>query len=249
MESIIHAEQISVIYPIFHSNQRSLKNAVLNLSTGGVIAKDSRHHSIVTSLDALNLTIRHGERVGLVGHNGSGKTTLLQVIAGVSVPVRGKISVTGKVVSLTDLNMGFDFDSTGYENIYLRGVMEGLSGKAINDRMDEIAEFSELGDFLNFPIRTYSSGMLMRLGFAISTNIEPDILIMDEWLSVGDKGFRKKAHQRLQNILSTTSILVIATHDMDLIKRICTRKITLAHGKIIGDEALVPTNVFDDDDA
>ncbi|MCX8506950.1 MAG: ABC transporter ATP-binding protein [Alphaproteobacteria bacterium] len=244
MQANIHAENISVIYPIFHSNHRSLKNAVLSLATGGVIAKDSRKNSIVTSLDSLSFTFDHGERIGLVGHNGAGKTTLLQVLAGIAVPVKGKINVTGKVVSLTDLSMGFDFDSTGYENIYLRGVMEGLSGKDIETRMDEIAEFSELGDFLNFPIRTYSSGMLMRLGFAISTNINPDILIMDEWLSVGDGAFKKKAQMRLQKILNNTSILVIATHEKRWISSICTRVITLEHGKIISDIPNTPTNIF-----
>ena len=242
MQSIIQAENISVIYPIFHSNHRSLKNAMLNMATGGVVAKDSRKNPIVTSLDSLSFTFNHGERVGLIGHNGAGKTTLLQVLSGVAIPVKGTINVTGKVVSLTDINMGFNFDSTGFENIYLRGVMEGLSRKEIDRRTDEIAEFSELGDFLNFPIRTYSSGMLIRLGFSISTSTEPDILIMDEWLSVGDGAFREKAHNRLLKILKTTSILVIATHEMNLINSLCTRKITLEHGKIISDVPNIPTN-------
>jgi lipopolysaccharide transport system ATP-binding protein len=129
--------------------------------------------------------------------------------------------------------MGLDTDATGFENIYLRGILDGLSRKAILSRIDEIAEFSELGDYLNLPVRTYSSGMMLRLAFAISTSVEADILIMDEWLSVGDEGFAKKASERLESLVGKASILVLASHSFDLVEKVCNRIIRLEHGRIV----------------
>lgn len=236
MTKIISAQNLSIEFPIFENSNRSIKKTVLNLSTGGRICQSADHHPSVTALDDLNFSFEEGSRVGLWGHNGSGKTTLLRVLAGIYAPVKGSLIVSGRIASLLDVSMGLDPDATGFENIYLRGILDGMRPARIRSKIDEIADFTELGEYLNLPVRTYSSGMMLRLAFAISTSVEADILIMDEWLSVGDQDFSAKATQHLEKLISKASILVVATHDQSLIERICNRKITLEHGKIISDE-------------
>jgi lipopolysaccharide transport system ATP-binding protein len=208
------------------------------MSTGGRIGKDAGEHPVVRALDNLTFEIKKGERVGLLGHNGSGKTTLLRTLTGVYFPVHGELTTHGRIASLLDVSKGMDPDATGFENIYLRGIMDGIKPSVIKDRIDDIADFTELGEYLNLPVRTYSSGMSLRLAFAISTSIDADIIIMDEWLSVGDASFRDKAQKRLDELIDKASILVIASHDPDLISNICTRKIHMEHGKIISDEQI-----------
>ncbi|GAA6140496.1 ABC transporter ATP-binding protein [Hydrogenophaga sp. 5NK40-0174] len=239
MTSHILAKDLTVEFPIFENSHRSLKKKVLNLSTGGTIGNDAGNHPVVCALDGLNFDLHDGERVGLVGHNGSGKTTLLRVLSGIYAPTRGAIDIRGKTASLLDVATGVDPDATGFENIYLRGIMNGFKPKAIKSKVEEIAEFTELGEYLNLPVRTYSSGMMLRLSFAISTSIDADILIMDEWLSVGDADFQEKAAARLKALVDRASILVIASHSPDLIANVCTRKIQLEHGKIVADEPIV----------
>ncbi|PMS36901.1 lipopolysaccharide transport system ATP-binding protein [Trinickia symbiotica] len=239
MSSSIVAEGISVEFPIYENSHRSLKKAVLNLTTGGRIGQDAGRHAIVRALDELSFRFSEGERIGLVGHNGSGKTTLLRTLSGVYEPVRGSLKVSGSVASLLDVSMGLDSDATGFENIYLRGILDGLSPARIRSKIDEIADFSDLGEYLNLPVRTYSSGMMLRLAFSISTSVEADILIMDEWLSVGDAEFSAKAAQRLEALVGSASIVIVATHDPSLVERVCTRKIGLEHGKIVSDELVV----------
>jgi len=240
MTAEIIARDISVEFPIYENSHRSLKKTVLNLTTGGRIGQDAGNHPIVRALDGLSFEFLEGDRIGLVGHNGSGKTTLLRVLSGVYAPVRGEIDIRGRVASLLDVSMGLDPDATGFENIYLRGIMDGLKPAEIKRKINEIADFSELGDYLNLPVRIYSSGMMLRLAFAISTCVEADILIMDEWLSVGDADFSAKAAVRLESLVNNAAILVIASHDAKLIERICNRRIKLEHGKIIEDEQLLP---------
>ncbi|MCX5539966.1 ABC transporter ATP-binding protein [Paraburkholderia sp. CNPSo 3076] len=237
--SSIVAEGIVVEFPIYENSHRSLKKAVLNLTTGGRIGHDAGRHTVVRAIDELSFNFSHGERIGLVGHNGSGKTTLLRTLTGVYEPVRGKLKVHGRIASLLDVSMGLDPDATGFENIYLRGILDGLKPARIRGKIDEIADFSELGDYLNLPVRTYSSGMMLRLAFSMSTSIEADILIMDEWLSVGDADFKAKAAQRLEALVGDASIVVIASHEPALVQRVCTRKICLEHGKIVADEPVV----------
>ncbi len=238
MTKIISAENLTIEFPIFENSHRSLKKAVLHLSTGGKIGQDAGRHPVVTALENISFTFEEGSRVGLYGHNGSGKTTLLRVLAGAYAPVRGKLEVRGRIASLLDVSMGLDQDATGFENIYLRGILDGLAPSKIRSKTDEIAEFTELGDYLDLPVRTYSSGMMLRLAFAISTSVEADILIMDEWLSVGDQSFSAKAAKRLDELIGKSSILVVASHDPVLIDRICNRKIGLEHGRVISDEAI-----------
>ncbi|GAB2896586.1 ABC transporter ATP-binding protein [Uliginosibacterium flavum] len=236
----IQAEKLCVEFPIYENSHRSLKNTVMHLSTGGRIGMNANQHPVVRALNEIDFEIREGDRVGLVGHNGSGKTTLLRVLSGVYAPVRGRLSMSGRVASLLDVSMGMDPDATGFENIYLRGIMDGLLPAIIRAKTDEIADFTGLGDYLNLPVRTYSSGMLLRLAFAISTSVEADILVMDEWLSVGDAEFSEKAQSRLDVLVSKAAILVIASHDPKLIAKVCNRRIHLEHGVILSDEKLDP---------
>jgi lipopolysaccharide transport system ATP-binding protein len=234
----ISAREICVDFPIFTNSSRSMKNVVLRATTGGRIARDAGQHSYVRSLDHLNFDVQAGERIGLVGHNGSGKTTLLRTLCGVYVPTFGQLAVTGRVVSLLDINLGMDPDGTGYENIMMRGIVMGLTPKQITARLDDIADFTDLGEYLGMPIRTYSTGMQMRLAFAVSTSVDADILLMDEWLSVGDAEFQEKAAKRLAEVVGRTPILVVATHSMELVRKVCTRMIRLEHGRIGADETV-----------
>jgi lipopolysaccharide transport system ATP-binding protein len=213
-----------------------MKNAVLHATTGGRIARDAGRYSYVRSLDHLNFDVTAGERIGLVGHNGSGKTTLLRTICGVYQPTAGKLCTVGRIASLLDINLGMDPDGTGYENIIMRGIVMGMTPKEISTRLDDIASFCDLGNYLSMPFRTYSSGMQMRLAFAVSTCVEADILVMDEWLSVGDQEFQAKAARRLTELVERTPILVVATHSSELVRKVCTRVIELSHGKLVSDQ-------------
>lgn len=231
----IHAQNLVIDFPIYNSSHRSLKKMVLRATTGGRIAKDSSQHVVVRAVDNISLEINPGERVALIGHNGSGKTTLLRCLSGVYAPCAGKLSVSGRVVPLLDIGLGMDPEATGLENIFLRGLMMGIKPSSMKKNVDEIAEFSGLGNFLNMPVRTYSSGMLLRLAFSVSTSFSSDILLMDEWLSVGDAEFSNKASKRLNEMIENSSILVLASHTPDLIEKVCTRSITLEHGRIVND--------------
>ena len=238
MSTSISARQLTVEFPIFENSHRSLKKKVLHLTTGGTIGNDAGNHPVVCALDALDFEFKDGDRVGLVGHNGSGKTTLLRVLSGIYSPTRGQLKIKGKTASLLDVSTGVDPDATGFENIYLRGIMNGYKPSMIRNKIDEIADFTELGEYLNLPVRTYSSGMMLRLTFAISTSIQADILLMDEWLSVGDADFREKAAKRLKSLVDNASILVIASHNPELIDNVCNKKLQLEHGKIVASEVL-----------
>lgn len=230
---LIEAKNLTVEFPVFTNSHRSLKNAVLNMSTGGKLARTSTNKVSVRAVDNLSFSIKKGERVGLIGHNGSGKTTLLRILAGAYEPVSGYLKVRGRIASLLDINLGMDVDATGYDNIFLRGIMMGLTPAEIRAKTDDIAEFTELGEYLDMPVRTYSSGMQLRLAFAVATSVDADIVVMDEWLSVGDAAFRKKAAQRLKGFVENASILVIATHSPELLKDVCNRAFKMEHGQII----------------
>ncbi len=238
MHASIVSENLCVEFPIFENSHRSIKNTVMDLTTGGRFGLNAGRHPVVRALNKLNFKIGEGDRVGLTGHNGSGKTTLLRVLSGVYAPVKGSLHVSGRVAALLDVSMGLDPDATGFENIYLRGMMDGLRPAAIRGKTDEIADFTGLGDYLNLPVRTYSSGMMLRLAFAISTSVEADILIMDEWLSVGDSEFNQKAALRLDRLVDNAAILVVASHSSELISRVCNRRLHLEHGNIVTDERL-----------
>jgi lipopolysaccharide transport system ATP-binding protein len=228
----IVADNAVVEFPVYTGMHRSLKSAVLHASTGGRLARDAANRVAVRALDGVSFEIRAGDRVGLMGHNGAGKSTLLRMLSGIYEPVSGTLTVEGRVATLLELQLGIDPDATGYENIMLRGVMAGLKLREIRARIEDIAEFTELGDYLAMPVRTYSSGMLLRLAFAVSTSVEADILLMDEWLSVGDAEFAKKASARLEQLVKRTPILVLASHSKELIARTCNRVFELEHGRV-----------------
>lgn len=231
--SLINFDDVSIDYPIFNANGRSLTSRLLQIATGGIVDSDPNGKVHVRALSDLTFQIEDGDRVGVVGHNGSGKTTLLRTIAGVYPPSRGTYYRNGDVGSLIDIGLGINPEATGLENIYLRGQILGLSKKEIQRKLDEIVDFSQLGDFIHLPVRTYSSGMHLRLAFSVSTAIEPEILIMDEWLSVGDESFRNSAESRLLSLIDKTKCLVIASHSRELLSTICNKVLWLEHGKIV----------------
>lgn len=228
----MHLENVTVDFPIYNARSRSLKNQVISLATGGTIGSNSEGHVVIRGLENVSLTLREGERLGLVGHNGSGKTTLLRVMSGVYFPSGGKIAIAGKCTSLINISLGIDPEATGRENIGIRGALLGFSKKDLAAKQAEIEEFSGLGNFLDMPVRTYSTGMQLRLAFSISTVIQPEILIMDEWLATGDEGFQTKANERLHDLVNKTKILIIASHSRDLLLKNCTRIVWLEHGKV-----------------
>ncbi|AXE91498.1 ABC transporter ATP-binding protein [Paraburkholderia sp. 22099] len=232
-ESYIRATNLLVEFPIYNASHRSLRKSLLSATTGGRVASDAGRRVTVRALDDVSFELRPGDRVGLVGHNGAGKTTMLRVLAGVYPPVSGRLVVKGSIVSLIDMSLGMEPEATGYENIFLRGIIMGLRPAEIEEKLDEIAAFSELGeDFLNMPVRTYSSGMMLRLAFAVSTAVKSDIVLMDEWLSVGDASFNDKAAKRLTQVVEESAILVLASHSPDMVKRMCNRVFSFEHGKI-----------------
>jgi lipopolysaccharide transport system ATP-binding protein len=231
MDALVIAENASVSFPIFGS--RSLKNTFISGLTGGYI-KVVDNTVTVSALDNISFLFKKGERIGLWGQNGSGKTTLLRLIAGVYAPTSGTVVVNGSIASLLNISLGMDPEATGIENIYLRALMMGLTHKEIDAKMDEIIDYSELGEYINFPLKTYSTGMNMRLAFSISTAVAADIVLMDEWLSVGDVSFVEKAKKRLNEMLEQSNLLVLASHSREILETTCTKIVMLEHGKIMG---------------
>lgn len=186
----------------------------------------------VRALQDINLSIQEGERVGIIGHNGAGKSTLLKLLAGIYPPTRGRRLVQGHVSSLFDIALGFEMDASGWENIHYRGYLQGETPRTIRSKTQAIAEFSELGSFLDMPVRYYSAGMLVRLAFSIATAIEPEILLVDEVLGAGDMAFLAKAKQRMKEMMAKAQLIVLVSHDMDSIKTFCERAVWLDHGRL-----------------
>lgn len=184
----------------------------------------------VHALAGLNLSVRDGDRLGIIGHNGAGKSTLLKLIAGIYPPTQGERRVTGSICSLFDISLGFEHEASGWDNIRFRAYLQGESPTSLKGKIDSIAEFTELGDFLNVPVRHYSAGMLMRLAFAIATSIEPEILLVDEVLAVGDLAFQQKAQARMRELMSSARIMVLVAHDLGTIRAMCNRVVWMEHG-------------------
>ena len=224
-------DHVCVDFPIYNAKNRSLKNTVMQAATGGKVSFGAEG-TIIRSLDDVSFTLKDGDRVGLVGHNGAGKSTLLRALSRVYEPTSGYAQIEGEIGSLVDISLGIDAEATGRENIFIRGALLGLRRKEIENRFDEIVDFSELGSFVDMPVRTYSSGMHLRLAFAVATIIRPEILLMDEWLSVGDASFNAKAEARLIELVQSSRILVIASHSRELIEKTCNRAIWFEHGRL-----------------
>ncbi len=232
----VEMQNVSVDFPIYHANARSLKRMLFNAASGR-IAENQRHHVVVLALREVSFTLRPGDRLGLVGGNGAGKTTLLRTLAGIYEPVAGKSYVQGSIAALLDPNLGMNPELTGRENIMLRGLYAGLSKAAIAVLEEDVAAFSELGEFMDLPVRFYSSGMVVRLGFALSTAVHPQVLLMDEWFLAGDFTFMEKAKARLEKMVSKADILVLSSHMHEVILAWCNRVIWLEGGRIRADGA------------
>lgn len=194
--------------------------------------KRQHHYENFYALKDISLEIDRGEVVGLIGHNGSGKSTLLKVICGIYRPTKGKAISAGRIAPMLELGSGFDQELSGRENIFLNGAIMGFTEKYLQSKYDEIVDFSELGDFINMPIKTYSSGMMMRLAFSVATIIEPEILIVDEILSVGDASFKQKSYQRMMSLMEGGTTVLFVSHDSEKVRELCNRVVWLDHGKI-----------------
>lgn len=229
--SFITLAGVSVAFPLYSAGARSIKKHLFALGTGRVLGQGDGV-LVVQALKGINLELRDGDRVGLIGRNGAGKSTLLRVLTGVYAPAAGRLEWSGRIASLLDIGFGMEAEGTGYENIIVRGLLLGLSRAEIAARIDDIAAFTELGDHLHLPIRTYSSGMLLRLAFGVSTAVDPEILLLDEVVGVGDEGFMKKAEARMQRMMSTARILVLASHSQELLRRTCTKGLYLVDGGV-----------------
>ena len=233
--AFVELRDVCVDIPVFNSRNRSIKKMVMNLATGGKIGSEANGQNYVRALEDINLEIFPNEKIGLLGHNGAGKSTLLRVLGKIYKPCRGVARIEGSIGSLINISLGIDTEATGRENIFLRAALLGIPMEIVKKEMDSIIEFSQLGEFIDMPVRTYSTGMHMRLAFAVSTMISPQILLMDEWLSVGDQEFQLRAEQRLNKLIERTSILVIASHSRRLLERCCSRVLWLEHGRIVMD--------------
>ncbi len=231
---LIQAEGISIEFPLYHVGARSLKKRLLARSPIR-LKEDESHRIVVAALRDLTFRIEPGERVALVGSNGAGKTTLLRTLAGIYEPVAGRLEVDGSIGSLIDPGAGMDPEATGRENIVLRGLFLGMSEPECERLAEEAGRFSGLGEFLDVPIRTYSAGMSVRLSFAAATLMEPEILLMDEWFLAGDADFIERANERLSQLVAGADILVLATHNMAIVRQWCTRAIRLSGGRIVAD--------------
>lgn len=232
----IEIRGVDVEFPIYHANSRSLKRTVFAAASGR-LQEDARRRIVVQALRSVTLTLGSGERLGLVGHNGAGKTTLLRTLAGIYEPAVGEVHVHGSIGALLDPNLGMNPEMTGRENIVLRGLMNGLGRPAIRRLEDDVQDFAELAEFLDLPLRFYSSGMVVRLGFALATAIRPQVLLMDEWFLAGDAVFMEKARVRLEDMVRGAEILVLSSHNADVIEAWSTRVVWMDQGRVRADGA------------
>lgn len=225
-------DTVTIAYPIYNTRSQSLRNQLVRISTGGMLSTEAAHTVVVKAIQDASFSIRSGDTVGLIGHNGAGKTTLLRTMAGIFHPSSGTITRTGRVSTIIEIGAGMDAELSGYENIVRMGLLMGSSRKEVAALIPQIEEFTELGAFLNMPVRTYSSGMTMRLMFAVATAVQPEILLIDEMFGTGDAGFQEKAFARMQELIANSEIFVFASHNLELVKRFCKRIFRLEHGKM-----------------
>lgn len=227
MEKTIEAKSISMGFEMDVNRVSSLKEWVLTWLRG------KRSIETFWALDDVSFDVYKGEVVGLIGRNGSGKSTMLKIIAGLFQPTKGSVHVKGRIVPMLELGSGFDPELTGRENVYLNGAILGYTEKFLNERFDEILEFSELGNFIDVPLKTYSSGMMMRLAFSIATIVQPEVLIVDEILAVGDEAFQRKSRAKMMELMSGGTTVLYVSHSLDQIRELCDRVVWLDHGKVV----------------
>jgi lipopolysaccharide transport system ATP-binding protein len=224
-------EGVSVFFPLYHGNARSLKKTVLAAASGR-FGEDRQHRVVVQALRDISFSLHGGDRLGLIGANGAGKTTLLRTLAGIYEPVMGRMVIQGSLNALLDAGLGMNMELTGRENIMLRGLYNGLPRAGLARLEEDVAEFASLGDFLDLPVRIYSAGMVIRLGFALATAIRPEILLMDEWILAGDAQFMERARHRLEAMVRSADILVLSTHDTQIVTEWCSRALWLDQGRV-----------------
>ncbi|MFF2086543.1 ABC transporter ATP-binding protein [Nocardia sp. NPDC058176] len=227
----IETHEAWVEFPIFDAKSRSLKKAFLG-KAGGAIGRNSSDVVVVEALRDINLSLKEGDRIGLVGHNGAGKSTLLRLLSGIYEPSRGSARIRGRVAPVFDLGVGMDPEISGYENIIIRGLFLGQTRKQMLAKIDEIADFTELGEYLSMPLRTYSTGMRVRLAMGVVTSIDPEILLLDEGIGAVDAEFMKKARERLQSLVARSGILVFASHSNEFLAQLCDTAMWVDHGQI-----------------
>ncbi len=226
----ISTKDACVDFPIFDAKSRSLKKTVMGL-VGGNIDSASKV-PIIEALRDVTVNLEHGARVGLVGHNGAGKSTLLRLLSGIYEPTRGIAEIRGRVAPVFDLGVGMDPEISGFENIMIRGLFLGMNRRQMQERVDDIADFTELGDFLHMPLRTYSTGMRVRLALGVVTSIDPEILLLDEGIGAVDAAFLEKSKQRLVELVERSGLLVFASHSDEFLRELCDTAIWMEHGRI-----------------
>jgi ABC-2 type transport system ATP-binding protein len=226
----VSVQHVDVSFPIYEGARRSLRHIMTN--AGGRIASQTNRRVVVEALKDVSFDARQGDRLAVLGHNGAGKTTLLRVLAGIYEPLSGQVAIEGRVAPLFDISLGMDLDATGYENIRIRGLYLGMTEAEISSRTDEIAEFTDLGEFLHLPTRTYSLGMRTRLAFGVSTSITPDILLLDEGIGAVDANFVEKADARLNALIERSGVMILVSHSMSLLRRFCDKALVLEHGSV-----------------
>ena len=233
MSSLV-LDRVGIDFPIFGAN-KNLRLSLLSGVTGGrILPKRMQSNTvIIKALDDVSLELKSGDRVGLVGHNGAGKSTLLRVMAGVYYPTYGRLHVEGRLTPLLNISPGIEVEDTGYENILTVGMLLGMSLAEASAKAPEIAAFSELGDFINLPVRNYSSGMQARLAFSIATALDPGILLLDEGIGAADARFADKASHRVKEMMEKTEILVLASHSDTLIESMCDKAVLMHHGRLL----------------
>jgi ABC-type polysaccharide/polyol phosphate transport system ATPase subunit len=229
---VLGLDHVSVSFPVYQGGSRSLKKSLLSRTSAGRIARDANDRITIDALRDVSFSLDSGDRLALIGTNGAGKTTLLRVMAGIYEPVTGTVQVNGRISPMFDIGLGIDSDLSGYDNIRMRGLLLGLSSAEVEKLLPDIAEFTELGDYLDVPVRTYSSGMTLRLTFAVATCFDPEILLMDEWILAGDEHFMVKARGRIDTFVQKASVLVLASHNLEVCRKWCNKGLWLQRGQV-----------------
>ena len=231
----IHADGVGLAYPLIQQRTLAKRPSAEERRrvslVGGQFAHNGRRHALVTALDGVSFSLEAGDRLALIGSNGAGKTTLLKVLYGIFEPTAGRIDVGGRVDALFNINLGFRAEATGRRNIELRGLINGWSVSEIAERMDGIIAFSEMSEFIDMPFKYYSQGMAARLAFTTATSFEPEILLMDEWIGAGDPPFQEKAKERMNSVVASAGIIILASHNLSLLEKTCTHGLILERGR------------------
>jgi len=235
MSAFLRLDKVSVRFRVYGVGSQSLKKKIISFGTGGRLARDAANHFVVQALENISLELKEGDRLGVIGANGSGKSTLLRTMAGIYQPNEGRVTSCGRLVAIIDHSVGLEPQATGLENIEARAVLMGVPRCDLPSYTERVRDICELGDYLAMPVHTYSSGMIMRLNFALSISIDPDILILDEWLSVADDAFRGKAEALMKDLVARSRILVIASHNLALVGSLCSRAAFVDGGRILAD--------------